>query len=446
MRVAVVGAGMAGLSAALDLREAGVDVVVLEGADRVGGKLALGDVGGVRVDLGAEAMLARRPEAVDLARRVGLGEDLTHPETVAAAVWTHGAIRPLPPTVMGVPSDLDALQRSGIVTQRPVGRRLDMPQQDVSVAEFLVPRVGQDVVDRLVEPLLGGVYAGHADRLSLEAAAAQVAALGADPLAAAARATDAPTRTDPVFAGIVGGVGRLPQAVVDAGGLDVRVGATVRSVARDADGWEVHHGPTTDVSTERVDAVVLATPAPATARLLGDVAPQAAFALAGVEYASMAIVTLLLDGPVPSEASGFLVPPVDGTTIKGATFSSVKWGWLAERLDGRSIVRASIGRAGQSTILLGSDESVVDLAVADLRAALGSLPGVVASHVQRWGGGLPQYEVGHTALVETVDRCVAGVPGLEVCGAAYRGIGIPAVIASGQEAALRTLQDAALGG
>ncbi len=439
MRVAVVGAGMAGLSAALDLVDAGADVIVLEGSERVGGKLALGDVGGLTVDLGAEAMLARRPEAVDLARRVGLGADIVHPETISAAVWTRGAIRPLPPTVMGVPSDLDALEGSGILAERPAGRAVAMPDGDVSVADFLVPRVGREVVDRLVEPLLGGVYAGHADRLSLRSTAPQIAALGSDPLAAAARSTDAPTRTGPVFAGIVGGMGRLPAAVAAAAGLEVRTGATVRAVVRTDDGWTVHHGPTTDVTTERVDAVVLATPAPASARLLGAVAPEAAFALAGVEYASMAVVTLVVDGPVPSEASGFLVPPIDGTSIKGSTFSSVKWGWLAESADGRGVLRASIGRAGDSTVLLATDEHVVGLAVADLTAALGTLPAVLDTHVQRWGGALPQYEVGHADLVATVERSLAAVTGLEVCGAAYEGIGVPAVIASGQGAARRLL-------
>ncbi|MGJ9412099.1 protoporphyrinogen oxidase [Aeromicrobium sp. CF4.19] len=439
MRVAVVGAGMAGLSAALDLVEAGAEVVVLEGADRIGGKLLLGEVGGLSVDLGAEAMLARRPEALDLIERIGLGNRLTQPETISAAVWTRGAIRPLPPTVMGVPADLDALERSGIIPERPQGRSVEAPEEDVSVTDFLAPRVGQEVVDRLVEPLLGGVYAGHATRLSLQAAAPQIAALGADPLAAAGRSSDAPTRTGPVFAGLVGGVGQLPQAVVDAGDLDVRTGSTVRAVTRAGDAWEVHHGPTTDVRTEAVDAVVLATPAPATARLLGDVAPAAAFALAGVEYASMAVVTLVLDGPVGADGSGFLVPPVDGTAIKGATFSSAKWRWLAERAGAHSVVRASIGRAGESTALLATDEDVTALAVADLTAALGGLPDVVGSHVQRWGGALPQYEVGHGALVQTVERSVAEVAGLEVCGAAYRGIGIPAVIASGRSAAERLL-------
>lgn len=437
MRVAVVGAGIAGLTAALDLVEAGCDVVVLEGSDRVGGKLRLERVGDLVVDVGAESLLARRPEAVDLLDRLGL--ERTHPATTKASIWTRGALRPLPPTVMGVPADLDALAASGIVAEPPVARPADVPEEDVSVGAFLEQRVGREVVDRIVEPLLGGVYAGHADRLSLRAAAPQVLALGADPLAGAAASRSAPTLDTPVFAGIVGGVGSLPAAVVERGSLDVRVRTTVRTVTREGTGWRLATGPVSAIETLDVDAVVVAAPAPATARLLAEAAPEAAFALAAVDHASMAIVTAVLDGPLDVEGSGFLVPPVDGTVVKGSTISTHKWGWLADRAEGRTVVRASIGRAGETSVLLQDDDEVTRLALADLGAAYGTLPPVVATHVQRWGGALPQYDVGHLDRVETVERSVAGVEGLEVCGAAYRGIGVPAVIGTARAAATRLL-------
>jgi oxygen-dependent protoporphyrinogen oxidase len=438
MRVAVVGAGLSGLAAALDLTEAGCDVVVLEGSDRVGGKLRVEQVGDLTVDVGAESMLARRPEGVDLVRR--LGAELTHPATTQASVWTRGALRPLPPTVMGVPADLDALLASGIVTERPTGRSIPVPDDDVSVTDFLEPRVGREVVDRLVEPLLGGVYAGHASRLSLRAAAPQVLALGPDPLAGAA-ATRAGTRTldTPVFGGVVGGLGTLPRLVVERGDLDVRLGSTVRAVTAEAGRWSVAVGPVSAIETLVVDAVVVATPAPASARLLAEAAPPAAFALAAVEYASMAVVTAVLDGDVEVPGSGFLVPPVDGTVVKGSTLSTHKWGWLAERAGGASVVRASVGRAGDTSVLHQDDAEVTRLALADLASAYGDLPPVLATHVQRWGGGLPQYDVGHLGRVATVEAAVARVDGLEVCGAAYHGVGVPAVVASGREAAARLL-------
>ena len=304
--------------------------------------------------------------------------------------------------------------------------------------------MGREVVDRLVEPLLGGVYAGHSDRLSLRATSSQIAALDGDLVASAARARAAATATGPVFFGLVGGIGQLPQAVVDAGGFDVRLDATVRAVTRTEEGWRLQVGPTTAVETLDVDAVVVATPAPATSRLLAEIAPEAAFALAGVDYASMAIVTFVLDGALEPEGSGFLVPPVDGTTIKAATYSSVKWAWTAEVAGGLTVARASIGRAGETAILHQDDAALVELARADLEAATGSVGRVVDARVHRWGGALPQYDVGHLELVDTVERAVAEVPGLEVCGAAYRGVGIPAVIASGRAAARRLLDTGTL--
>jgi oxygen-dependent protoporphyrinogen oxidase len=437
VRVAVVGGGMAGLAAAHELAAGGADVVVLEGADRLGGKLRLGEVGGLTLDLGAESMLARRPEALDLVHAIGLDDRLVHPETVSASIWTRGALRPMPPTVMGIPADRAALDASGILGEPLDPHVVPVPDDDVSVAEFVTARLGREVLDRLVEPLLGGVYAGHADRLSLRATAPQVAALGADLLAGATAHRAQASASGPVFAGLVGGVGQLPAAVAAASGVEVRLDATVRAIARTSDGWRVSVGPTTDIQTLDVDAVVVAAPAPAAARLLAEVTPEAAFALAAVEYASMALVTYVFDEAPEVVGSGFLVPPVDGTFIKAATVASNKWGWVAD--SGRVVIRASVGRAGEATLLQHDDADLTARALADLRRAIGALPDPVDSLVQRWGGGLPQYDVGHLERVDVVERSVAAVPGLEVCGAAYRGVGIPAVIASGRGAARRLL-------
>lgn len=421
---------MAGLAAAHELAAGGADVVVLEGSDRLGGKLLLGEVGGLTLDLGAESILARRPEGLDLMHAVGLDDRVVNPRTSDAAIWTHGALRPMPATVMGIPASADL---NGIAEIAP--RVVEMPEGDVSVAEFVAARLGADVVDRLVEPLLGGVYAGNADELSLRATAPQIAALGPDLLTGAASARAAATVSGPVFAGLAGGVGQLPDVL--ATGIEVRLDATVREVTRTADGWRLSVGPTTDVEVIEVDAVIVAAPAPAAARLLAEVAPDAAFALAAIDYASVAIVTYVFDEPLAFEGSGFLVPPVDGTFIKAATVSSSKWDWVADT--GRTVIRASVGRAGEATLLQTNDGDMATRALADLRTAFGGLPEPLDSRVQRWGGGLPQYAVGHLDRVDTIERGIASVPGLEVCGAAYRGIGIPAVIASGQAAARRLL-------
>ncbi len=441
MRVAVVGGGIAGLSAAFHLARLGAEAVVFEGSDTVGGKVRLARVGDLTVDVGAEAMLARRPEALELVSAAGLDADVVAPEPLPSMVWSRGALRPLPPTVMGVPADLDALAASGILGGPVDSLMIDAPDGDVSVASFVGDRLGAEVVDRLVEPLLGGIYAGHADRLSLDAAAPMIAALGPDLLAGAAAArAAAPVDAGPRLVGLRGGVGRLPEALVATGGFEVRTKATVRSVRRDGQGWELIVGPTIAPVRERFDKVVMAAPAPAAARLLAEVAPRAAFALAGVDYASMVVVTLVLDGADLPAGTGFLVPPVEDVAIKASTFSSRKWAWLAETAGSATVLRASIGRAGETSVLQRDDATLVDLAVSDLTSIVstaGTLGTLVASDVQRWGGGLPQYEVGHLGLVGTVVEDVASVPGLEVCGAAYEGVGIAAVAGTARAAAER---------
>lgn len=426
---------------------------MLEGSARLGGKLALGQVAGVTVDLGAESLLNRRPEAVGLARRVGLGEAVCHPSTAHSAIWTRGALRPMPPTVMGIPADLAALLRSGIVSPAGVAAaRLrsvlprPAPRLDVSIADFVSHHLGHEVADRLVEPLLGGVYAGHASRLSLRAAAPAIAALaerGGSLLAAArvALAETATTSTGPVFAGLHGGVGRLPLAVAATPGIALRTDAAVRELVQ-RDRWQLGVGSTRAPEVVLADAVVLATPATPTARLLQSVCADAARELRHIEYASMAVVTLAVPAAsLPGlTGSGFLVPPVDGRTVKAVTYSSRKWAWLArEAGDDVTVLRASIGRAGEEQLLQRDDAELVDSVVGNLEEAIRRRILVLDSLVTRWGGALPQYHVGHPDRVARIRAAVSDVPLLEVCGAAYDGIGVAACVADGQRAADRLL-------
>ena len=456
--VVVVGGGIAGLAAAVSLRRQSprCRVTVLESSPAVGGKLALVEVAGITVDAGAESMLNRRPEATALAREVGLGERLVHPETMSANLWTRGAMVPMPRTLMGVPVDARALADSGVVSRAGLARAaLDavlpptrIGESDVSIGWLVEERFGREVVDRLVEPLLGGVYAGHAREISARAAVPQVVALldRDKSMLRAAAAAAAATSDVPVFAGLVGGLGQLPRAIAARDDIEVRTRATVRDLARrPGSGWNLVVGSAHDPEVVQADAVVLATPAPATARLLGDVAPEAALELARVEYASMAIVTMAFrrrDFPETS-GSGFLVPPVDRRTVKGATYSFAKWGWVAEagRTDDEDllVMRCSIGRHREEQVLQVDDDRLVQLALEDLCDAVGLSVRPVDAHVQRWGGGLPQYAVGHLDVVRQVRAAVAKLPGLAVCGAAYDGLGIPACIASAEAAVTQVL-------
>ena len=463
MGTVIVGAGIAGLTAAWQLLAAGADpadVAVLEGSDRVGGKLARAEVAGHLIDVGAESMLAVRPEARELVREVGLGDALTEPRTTSASIWSQGRLWPLPAgTLMGVPGDADSVR--GLLSDAEVGRlRAEQPwsgslDDDVAVGEYLAARLGDAVVDRLVEPLLGGVYAAQARKLSMAAAVPALFAaaqrgesmLGAAAAAAAARAGT--RQTTSAFCGIVGGVGLLAEHLRDVlveRGVRVETGVMVRELTRTPTGWRLTCGPVPTAYGIDADAVVLAVPAPAAARLLSDPVPVAGRLLGEVEVASVALVTLALDRReldpqgYALPGSGFLVPATEGRTIKASTFSSGKWAWVDALSDDVVFLRASFGRAGETAVLQRPDEDLVAIAVREVGEAVGfPLPHVVDHHVQRWGGGLPQYAVGHLDRMGRVADAVAGVAGLEVCGAAYGGVGIPAVIASARAAADRLM-------
>ncbi|MFI2615211.1 protoporphyrinogen oxidase [Streptomyces sp. NPDC018584] len=445
----VIGGGIAGLAAAHRLLATAPTsrVTVLEASGRLGGKLHAGEIAGVGVDLGAESMLARRPEAVALAREVGLDGRLQPPATATASIWTRGALRPMPKGhVMGVPGDASAL--SGVLSEeglRRIERDRELPPtevgDDVAVGEYVAARLGREVVDRLVEPLLGGVYAGDAYRISMRSAVPQLFEAARTHASLTEGVRDIQARaarnqqTGPVFMGIDGGIGQLPLAVADsvrARGARILTGTPVTGLHRTGERWRV----VTDSGVHEADAVVLALPAPAAARLLAAESPAAAAELRTVEYASMALITLAYkraEADLP-EGSGFLVPPVDGHTIKASTFASRKWGWIDRQDPDLLVLRTSVGRYGDTAVLDKDDADLVDISRRDLREATGLSATPVASRVTRWDDGLPQYPVGHHARVARVRAHVAALPGLAVCGAAYDGVGIPACVASANAA------------
>jgi protoporphyrinogen/coproporphyrinogen III oxidase len=459
--VAVIGAGIAGLAAARFLVRGGARVTVLEGSPQIGGKLRVSEIAGVAVDEGAESMLARRPEGLDLVRDVGLGDELVYPATTSAAILSYGRLRPMPAgQVMGVPADLGALSRSGVLSPAGLARvALDLVRgptmrgADVSVADYVGARLGRELVDRLVEPLLGGVYAGRTEELSFDATMPAIAAAARTQrsLIAAARAVReaGPAAPGPVFTTLPGGLGTLPAVLADlveAAGGSVRTGATVRELRRlpraPHRGWRLTIGCAHDPGHLDVDAVVVAVPARPAARLLADQAPAAARELDRIDYASMAIVTLAYAStafPRQPDGSGYLVPAVEGREVKAVTFSTVKWPHLVAGRPGTVIVRCSIGRFGDEYLLQRPDGELKAMAMAELAATCGTGELPIDHRVTRWGGGLPQYTVGHADRVARIRSAVAGLGGLAVAGAAYDGLGIPACIASGRSAASRVL-------
>ncbi len=444
MRVAVVGAGISGLVAAYRLRAAlgaELELVLVERRERIGGTLHTGVLAGGPVDLGAEAFVGRRPEIPALLRELGLADQLVHPSGRRPLIWAGGAAHPMPAgTLMGIPAHANSL--AGLVdeaTLRQIAAEPDRPLHwtsgdDVSVADLVAERFGAQVVSRSVEPLLGGVYAGLANSIGVRSALPGLAAAldaGAPNLTAAVSRALPPPSDAPVFGGIRDGYRVLLDALLAAADPELDVDTTAADLTRTSHGWRLE-------PVGECDAVVLATPAPVTADLLATSLPEAARAAARIELSSSAVVALALpaDTPLP-ENSGILIATGESLRAKAFTLSSRKWPHLADR--DVAIVRASFGRFGDDSLLALSDTELVTAATEDLATVTGISIRPVASAVQRWRSGLPQYAPGHTEIVSAIESAVAATPGLAVAGAYLHGVGVPACAASGTAAAEQIL-------
>jgi protoporphyrinogen/coproporphyrinogen III oxidase len=483
--VVIAGGGISGLAAAFFLRDQGVRVTVLEGSPQLGGKLRVSEIAGVAVDEGAEALLVTRPEGTGLIAEAGLADQRVTPGTTSAAIWTRGALRPLPRRqYMGVPSDMAELARSGVLSADGVTRArqdLELPPTardgDVPVARYIAARFGAEVVDRLVDPLLGGVYAGRSTELSFDATLPRLAAVSRQhrslaeavlsllPPPPAERTAEQETpgsgarAAGSVFTTLAGGLGTLPDVLGKASAAAVRTGAMARELSRTDSGWRLAVGSAAAPEHVDADAVIIAVPARPAGRLLAKVpgASAAVTAFGEISYASMAIVTLAyprsaFPGPEhraehePEPAaglgalgwSGYLVPAVDGRAVKATTFSTVKWPHLAAApspgAEPLEIVRCSVGRIGEEALLQRDDDDLAALAAAELMEATGVRGAPVAIRVTRWGGALPQYTVGHLDRVARIRATIATQPGLAICGGAYDGVGIPACVATARTA------------
>lgn len=443
-RAVVVGGGVSGLATAHHLTRAGLEVVLVERDHRLGGKVRTEQVGGHPVDTGPDALLVRLPAMRALLDDLGLAGAVVGPGAPGAYVWSRGRLRPLPPsTLFGVPTRLLPLLRSGLLSPAGIARAaldLVLPRStshsdDPSVGELLRPRLGGQVFDRLVDPLLGGVHAGRADRLSARSTVPEVVALARDhrSLTLGSRARDPrPARPGPALVTLDGGLTRLVVALA-ASLADVRLRASVTAVARDGAGYRVLLDGADDLA---VDAVVLATPAPVTARLLADLAPDAAAAAAEVPYADVASLTLrypraalgrTLDG------TGFLVPPEEGLLLVGCSWLPAKWPQLAD--PDTVLLRAMVGRHGDDRFTAMDDGELVRQVHAELVTTMAMTGTPVEALVQRWPQAMPQYTVGHQDRLDRIDLALEPLPGLAVTGAAYRGIGIASCVSQAQRTA-----------
>lgn len=463
--VAVVGAGIAGLAAALALVDgppAGAGsgprprVVVLEAGEGLGGKIRTDDVDGRPAEAGPDAFLARVPEAVELCRRLGLAGELVAPAASQAWLWARGRLRPLPAgLVLGVPTRPLALVRSGILSPLGLARAaLDlvlpaMPgASDRSVGQLVRARLGDQVLERLVDPLLGGINAGSADDLSLAAAAPKLDAASrrSASLVLSLRGqvrSAPPAGPGPAFLTHPGGLGRVVERLAAHLGASDRV--TVRTLCPvtalrrpeatpTGPGWEL----ATPAGPVTADAVVLAVPAFVAADLLAAHAPVAARHLASIDYASVSLVTLAYPASALDrtlEGSGYLVPRSEGRLTTACTWLWRKWPHMAG--EDQRLFRVSMGRWGDDRASQLDDEELAAAAHRELVAALGLSRRPGRQQVVRWPRALPQYRPGHLDRWAEVQAGLDGLGAVTLAGAACGRVGIPACIASGQAAVRR---------
>jgi len=462
-RVVVVGGGISGLAAAWELTGGGAgpagetpEVVVLEGSARLGGPLHTVDFGGRPVDLGPDGFLGRRPEAVDLCREVGLADDLVPVGSSGAGVWARGRMRPLPGGLaLGIPTRFWPPARSGILGARGIlglARDALLPRPDMrgplgdrAIGPLVTRKLGRHVVAALVDPLIGGIHAGSVDEMS--------AAATFPPLLAAAQRRGSLMRAlrsevpapdpdaPPLFWALQEGMGSLVRHVADAlvaRGVTIRCDAPVDRLERRDGGWDVIVG----ADSVPGDAVVLAVAAPVAGRLLQPHDDEAAGLLGAIDYASTVVVTLRIADDAlsaPLYGTGFLVPRQsarpggDRWAVTACTHLSQKWPHLAR--PGEVLLRASLGRLGDERAVGLSDAEVVERTWDELTILMGLSGQPLEAMVTRWSGSFPQYQVHHLLRASGVESAVSRLGGVAVAGATYRGVGIPACIASGRAAA-----------
>lgn len=463
-RIAIIGAGITGLTAAYRLeawaRDHRVAVSVFEAKGRPGGIIRTTRMAGVVVEGGADSFLTRKPEALQLAYELGLGGDVigSNPKARGAYIFHRRKFHPIPRGIVyGVPTDLDALRKSGILTSWGKWRVLGdlvLPGQaidgDIALGQLLRHRFGNQWVDRLAAPILSGIYGGDVDHLSLEAIAPAVAGwlrrqkslIRAAQKSVAEESLKRATAhfsvgPDSMFATLAQGLSTLVEAL--AARLQwtrLRYQTAVTRIEPVPGG---RFRLFTNSGDEIADAVIVTVPAHAAASLLS-FAPVVAEHLGRIPYADVAVVgavyrpqaiTLRMD------RTGFLVPGGQGVQLTAATWVRAKW---AYRNDTPYVpLRTFYGRAGQPSVLHRSDAEILDWHHEDLKATMGIDADPIEAAVFRIPQGMPQYLVGHRDRVNQITQRLNAWHGLILAGAAYDGVGIPDCIRQGTSAAQRVM-------
>jgi len=459
-RIAILGGGISGLSAAFALEKhrlggASLEYVLFEASPRLGGVLVSERVDGCLVEAGPDSFLTEKPWASDLCRELGLGDQLIGSNDAARKTYilVKGRLALIPDGLMFmVPTEITPTVLSPLFSVRTklrMAREWFHPPQkadaDETVASFVERHYGAEMVVRLADPLLSGVYGGEAAQLSVRAVLPRFAEMEAThgSLARAMLAarkkmsisSNAPAR--PLFTSLRDGMQQLVDAVLSRLPVSaIHTKSPAHSLQRQQGGWVV----STDETSDRFDGVVVATPAQAAAKLLREVSTNLASELGGIQYTSSVTVTLGYDRTVRAALPpgfGFLVPRSEGKRMLAATFVHNKFPHRAP--EDRALLRCFIGGTRNEDILQAPDEEVVRLVREELQQIIGLRADPLFSRVYRWEGAMAQYGVGHLERLERIENLLQQLPGLALAGNGYRGIGVPDCIRCGSDAANRTL-------
>ena len=453
--VVVIGGGISGLAAAYRLNVAthAPRVTVLESSNRLGGKIVSSPFGGVNVDEGPDAFLARVPDAINLCKELGIDSAFISTASKGAFIATRGKLRRLPDGLMlGVPTRLRQVAMSGIVSPLGLARAgldLVLPDSwnghDESVGHLISRRMGREVAERLVDPLVGSINASDTFELSAQMSTPQIAEaarkhrsliMGLRELQSKQTAS-----SGPMFYSFEAGVGLLVDRLVAAlTDVDLKTNTAVSALSTDATGrYVITAGGETIVA----DAVVMATPAHVTSKLVASIAPAAAEILGTIEYASVALVTMAFrstDIGVDLDGSGLLVPQPEGLLMTAASFGHRKWPHWQRANPDRVVLRISAGRYGDDRAMHLDDDELVDTLAREAAQLLDITGPVLEWRVSRWPSSFPQDRPGHSEVVGRAEAALASAaPGIELTGSSYRGVGIPACIRQGNEAAGRII-------
>jgi protoporphyrinogen/coproporphyrinogen III oxidase len=463
-RIAIVGGGISGLAAAFALEErrrAGeaLEFVVFESGPRFGGVLVTEQVDGCLLEAGPDSFLTEKPWAADLCRRLGIADQLIGSNDSARKTYilVKGKLVPLPDGLMFlVPTKLAPALLSPIfsaATKLRMAREWWYPPRrsngDESVAALVERHYGAEMVDRLADPLLSGVYGGEASQLSARAVLPRLVemeskhgSLGRGMLAARKNTNHSPSGP-PIFTSLKGGMQQLSEALVtklSAGSL--RVDSPVQAVQRQDRGWIVSAG----YASDRFDAVIVATPATAAAPLFEIASADLAAELRAIPYSSSVTVTLGFDKDkdknkdvrvVLPAGFGFLVPRSEGKRMLAATFVHNKFPHRAP--ENRALIRCFLGGSRDEQVLQLTDEEILGIVRDELREIVGLQAEPLFTRIYRWRGAMAQYTIGHLDRLERIEGLLKPLPGLALAGNGYRGIGVPDCVRSGEKAVQQVL-------